>query len=108
MMRASAPRRIVLRVRFSYGPIGQEIGILVAATDRDGALTASSASPVGIGWEYADDRTNDGQSRDRGVDRVVARLFAARARQEAVALKMAYASSSYELRNRAPDGRAKR
>ena len=35
-------------------------------------------------WAYADDAANDHQERDRVVDRAVARMFAARARQEAV------------------------
>ncbi len=77
---------VVLRIKFGYGPIGQEIGILVAATDREGVLLAAGATPVGVGWEYADDATNDAQERDRSVDRAVARLFAARARQGAVNL----------------------
>jgi Ca-activated chloride channel family protein len=77
---------VVLRVKFGYGPIGQEIGILVAATDPDGALAAAGATPVGVGWKYADDAMNDGQARDRTVDRTVARLFAAQARQAAVKL----------------------
>jgi Ca-activated chloride channel homolog len=77
---------VVLRIKFGFGPIGQEIGVLVAATDSDGVLAAAGATPVGVGWESADDPTNDGQARDRTVDRTVARLFAARARQEAVKL----------------------
>jgi Ca-activated chloride channel family protein len=77
---------VVLRVKFGYGPIGEEVGVLVATSDRDGVLTAAGGQPVGVGWEYADDRTNDGQPRDRGVDRAVAALFAARARQGAVQL----------------------
>lgn len=77
---------IVLRVRFGYGPIGQEIGLLVAVQDPDGVLVTAGAAPIGLGWEYADDATNDRQPRDRVVDRIVARLFAARARQQAVAL----------------------
>ena len=77
--------QMVLRVRFGYGPIGQEIGLLVAVNDSDGALVGAGAAPIGIGWEYADDATNDRQPRDRAVDRIVAHLFAARARQEAVA-----------------------
>ena len=77
---------VVLRVRFGYGGIGQEVGILVGVSDRDGVLAAAGFAPVPVGWQYADDRTNDSQPRDRGVDRAVARLFAARARQEAVHL----------------------
>ena len=37
-------------------------------------------------WEYADGRTNDLQPRDRDVDQAVARIFSARARQEATGL----------------------
>jgi Ca-activated chloride channel homolog len=77
---------IVLRLKFEYGEIGQEVGILVGASDREGVLLAAGATPVGVGWEYADDRTNDNQERDRTVDRAVAKLFAARARQGAVKL----------------------
>lgn len=77
---------VVLRLKFQYGPVGQELGILVAATDREGVLLAAGATPVGVGWQYADDATNDEQERDRSVDRAVARLFAARARQGAVSL----------------------
>lgn len=152
---------VVLRVKFGYGPIGQELGLLVAATDRDGVLSAAGAQPVGVGWEYADDRTNDLQPRDRAVDHAVAKQFIARARQGAVQLnrlgqfheamlevrqvaeriagyagddpvlremvaklraeerqwnapmpemarKVAHATASYSLRNRAPSGGANR
>jgi Ca-activated chloride channel homolog len=77
---------VVLRVKFGYGSLGQEVGILVGASDRDGTLVAAGTAPVPVGWQYADDLTNDAQPRDRAVDRAVAQLFAARARQEAVAL----------------------
>ena len=77
---------VVLRVKFGYGPIGQEIGILVGVTDREGVLAAAGAQPAGIGWDFADDRANDVQPRDRAVDIAVAKLFAARARQGAVQL----------------------
>ena len=39
-----------------------------------------------LAWQYADHHRNDVQPRDRTVDRIVARLYAARAKQEAVAL----------------------
>jgi Ca-activated chloride channel family protein len=77
---------VVLRVKFGYGPIGQEVGIVLAARDRDGVLEAAGATPVTIGWEHADDHTNDTQARDRSVDHAVAKLFAAQARQGAVQL----------------------
>jgi hypothetical protein len=113
---------VVLRVKFGYGPVGQEVGLLIAVNDREGVLNLAGASPAGVGWEYADDRTNDAQQRDRAVDRVVAQLFAARARQDAVKLNrlgefgearaelrevaakiLAYAGSDAELRGLASE-----
>ena len=76
----------VVRIKFGYGTPDSEVGILVGATDRDGTLAAAGFAPVAIGWRYADDRANDAQPRDRSVDRRVAALFAARARQDAVKL----------------------
>jgi Ca-activated chloride channel family protein len=152
---------VVLRVRLPYGPIGEGVGILVGASDADGTLAAAGATPISVGWEYSDDATNDRQPRDRTVDRAVGRLFAARARQEAIGLnrggdfdaaakrlrrvaeriatyasddpelgalvkalraeqqqwsrpqspmlrKMAFASSGYAMRSRAPSGEATR
>jgi len=78
---------VVLRLSFPYGLLGRETGAIVAMTDRDGVFADSGAAgvePVRLTWSYADDRANDAQSRDREVDRAVARLFAARARQDAV------------------------
>ena len=79
---------VVLRLSFPYGLLGRETGAIVALTDRDGVFAAGGAGeaqPARLTWSYADDRANDAQPRDRVVDRAVARLFAARARQEAVA-----------------------
>jgi len=76
----------VVRIKFGFGELGSEVGVLVGATDRDGVLATAGVAPVAIGWQYADDRANDAQPRDRSVDRRVAALFAARARQEAVKL----------------------
>jgi len=89
----------VLRLKFPYGTIGQEVGVLIGATDREGVLAAAGATPTGVGWEYADDRTNDAQPRDRAVDHAVAKLFAARARQDAVRLNRAgdYAAAASAL-----------
>ena len=78
---------VVLRLSFPYGLLGRETGAIVALTDRDGVFAAggpADTEPVRLTWSYADDRANDAQPRDREVDRAVARLFAARARQEAV------------------------
>jgi hypothetical protein len=79
---------VVLRLSFPYGTLGRDTGAIVAVTDRDGAFGAAgiaATEPARLTWTYADDRANDDQPRDRDVDRAVARLFAARARQEAVA-----------------------
>lgn len=76
----------IVRIRFGYGQPGAEVGILVGVTDRDGVMAAAGCSPMAIGWQYADDRANDAQPRDRSVDRRVAAIFAGRARQEAVKL----------------------
>jgi Ca-activated chloride channel family protein len=78
----------VLRLSFPYGLLGRETGAIVALTDRDGVFATAgpaTSEPIRLTWSYADDRANDAQPRDREVDRAVARLFAARARQEAVA-----------------------
>ena len=79
----------VIRIKFGYGPMGSGIGVLIGVTDRDGVMAGAGYAPVALGWQYADDMANDGQARDRSVDRRVAALFAARARQEAVKLNRA-------------------
>lgn len=85
---------VVLRLTFPYGDLGREAGAIVALTDRDGVFGpggAGETEAARLSWTYADHAANDAQTRDPEVDRAVARLFAARARQEAV------------LRNRAGD-----
>jgi Ca-activated chloride channel family protein len=78
---------VVLRLMFDYGEVGREVGALVRVTDRDGAFDVPGVlTPVTLAWAYADHAANDAQPRDRDVDRAVARLFADRARQEAVRL----------------------
>ncbi|MDP8904855.1 MAG: VWA domain-containing protein [Chloroflexota bacterium] len=74
---------VVLRLNFPYGEVGRETGAIVTLADRDGVFEGAVAR---LAWEYADGPTNDMQPRDRDVDRAVARVFAARARQEATAL----------------------
>lgn len=72
---------IVLRLNFPYGEIGRTTGALFSLSDRDGVMRGEDK----LSWAYADNAANDHQERDRVVDRAVARIFAARARQEAVA-----------------------
>jgi Ca-activated chloride channel homolog len=94
---------IVLRVTFDFGEIGREVGVNARVADRDGAFEASRSAPdpVTITWQYADTDANDAQPRDRDVDRVVARLFAERAKQEAVRLNR---EGRYDEAARAVDG----
>lgn len=74
---------VVLRLTFPFGTLGRDAGAILTVTDRDGVFGAEAQ--VRLTWEYADEGTNDRQPRERDVDRVVARMFAARATQEAVA-----------------------
>lgn len=73
---------VVIRVNFPAGEVDREIAAQVALEDRDGVMRAAST----VTWRYADHHRNDMQDRDATVDRIVAQLYAARARQEAVAL----------------------
>jgi Ca-activated chloride channel family protein len=76
--------QVVLRVRCPYGEEGREVAALVAVTDRDGVL--AGLEPGRLAWRFASNAANDAQPRDVPVDRIVARLFADRAKQEAIAL----------------------
>jgi Ca-activated chloride channel family protein len=79
---------IALRMTFDFGDVGREVGALLRVADRDHAFDAASPAlaPVSLAWQYADHAANDAQPRDIEVDRIVAQLFAERARQEAVRL----------------------
>lgn len=74
---------VPLRLSFPVGKPGETHAAVIALSDRDGVLGGSFGR---LSWEHADDAANDAQPRDRAVDRVIARVFAARARQEAVRL----------------------
>jgi hypothetical protein len=78
--------RVMLRLRFPAGALGSEAGLLFALSDADGAFASTGGfDPAGLAWRFASDADNHAQPRDRVVDRAVAELFVARARQEAVA-----------------------
>ncbi len=98
---------VVLRVTFDYGEVGRELGIGVRVGDRDGAFVRAMPplDAVTVAWRYADHPDNDVQPRDRDVDRIVARLFAERAKQEAVRLNR---EGRYEEAGKALDGVRKR
>lgn len=83
---ARQDRETVLRVNFPNGKPGESADVTVAVRDRDGAFAGDRAAAR---WLYADHVTNDRQPRTPDVDRLVARLFAARARMEAVGLNKA-------------------
>ncbi len=74
---------VPLRLSFPVGKPGETHAAVVAIGDRDGVLGGAFGR---LSWEHADDAANDTQPRDRSVDRVIAGVFAARARQEAVRL----------------------
>ena len=88
---------VPLRLSFGFGEVGDVLPGLVGLSDRDGVLDGSAAR---LSWEYADDRANDAQLRERSVDRTVAAIFAARARQRAVELNRRgdYVAASGELK----------
>lgn len=98
--------RVVIRVRFPAGAEADVARLLIGVADADGALAkAGGFDPIGLEWRYASDHENDVQPRDRVVDRIVAGLFAARAREEAVAYNRA---GDYRKAERALDGVARR
>ena len=97
--------RVVLRIRFPSGAEGTELGVLLAATDADGVMATATHATLSLAWRFASHDANDRQPRDRVVDRVVADLFAARARQEAVALNR---TGEHEQARRALESVARR
>ena len=96
---------VVLRLTFPYGQLGRETGLIVRAIDREGAFEAAGVRDARLSWTWADDHANDAQPRDVDVDRAVARQFAARARQEAVAANRV---GDFEAARRVLEGTAKR
>ncbi len=74
---------VPLRLSFPFGEMGATSSAVVEISDRDGAFSGVATR---LAWQYADDRANDEQRRDREVDRFIAGIYAARARRDAVAL----------------------
>jgi hypothetical protein len=72
---------VPLRIAFRLGEAGQVLPGVVTLSDRDGVLDGAGAR---LAWEYASDSANDAQPRDREVERLIASVFAARARRDAV------------------------
>ena len=74
---------VVVALKFPAGHTGDTVAVQFGLSDRTGAL---AAAPQAIGWSYAADRAHKAQPREVIVDREVARLYAARARAEALDL----------------------
>ncbi len=73
--------RLVVALTFPMGEVDRAIGLELAVADADGRLARSET----LTWRYADNLANDGQPRDREVDRAVARAYADRALRDVVA-----------------------
>ncbi len=88
---------VPLRCFFGFGEVGDVLPAVASLSDRDGVLDGTTAR---LSWQYADDRANDAQPRERSVDRTVAGVFAARARQRAVDLNRRgeYEAASEQLK----------
>src|SRR5512139_898744 len=73
----------VIVLAFPAGAEGSVVDVRFSLTDRDGVL---AAPPQAVTWTFASHRDNDAQPRDRVVDRAVAGLQAAFAREQALDL----------------------
>ena len=71
---------VVLKVRFPRGRVNDTAGIAIELRSEGEAIHGAAGRQQ---WTYASHRDNDIQLRDNAVDRVVAELYAARARAEA-------------------------
>ena len=80
----SQEREVVLRVRLPLGSEGEQISLTAELSGRDDAGEVLMEQEYS--WTYAGSAENDAQARNRAVDRVVAQLFAAEARERAIAL----------------------
>ncbi len=87
----SQEREVVLRVRLPLGSEAEQVGLTAVLTGRDDAGEVHLEQ--GYTWTYAGSAENDAQPRNRVVDRVVAQLFAAEARERAIVLNR---EGSYE------------
>ena len=74
---------VVVALTFPEGHVGDTVAVEFGLAEWEGAFVAPRQA---IGWSYAADRAHKAQPRDVIVDREVARLYAARARAEALEL----------------------
>ena len=72
---------VPLRFSFPFGEVDGSVMAVFGLSDRDGVFAGTSER---VAWQFADDSANDAQPREREVDRTIAGIYAARARQVAV------------------------
>ena len=77
---------VLVKLTFPAAAAGDTVAARFGVADKEGVLGGDWQPAV---WMYADHADNDGQERDRVVDRAVARIYAARARAEALELNRA-------------------
>ena len=77
---------VVVALKFPKGHAGDTVAVEFGLAEWEGALVAPRQA---IGWSYTADRAQQVQPREVIVDREVARLYAARARAEALELNRA-------------------
>ena len=75
--------QLVLRLKFGVGADDETRVVTFSVAAKDDALGTMSQD---IQWTFDDHALNDRQPRDRVVDRAAARVYAALARQQALAL----------------------
>jgi Ca-activated chloride channel family protein len=71
------------RLGFPAGRLDDSVEARIHIVSGDGTASSEACE---LRWTYADDAANETQPRDREVTRAVARIYAARARQEALQL----------------------
>ena len=74
---------LVVRLKFPVAADGTRASAVFSLVDADGGLAASETDCT---WTYASPAENDRQTRNVVVDREVAKLYAAKAREEALKL----------------------
>src|SRR5690606_20325836 len=75
---------LAVRLTFPQGEVGQAIAVTAELSDR-GGISATAT----VDWTFETHTRNDLQPRNREVDRPVARVYAARAREQATELNRA-------------------
>ena len=85
----------IVKLRFPEGVPGDRLDLRATICSEDDALAGAAS----IAWTFADHEANDRQPRNRQVDRLVATIYADRARRDAVQYNRAgdYAAAAEAL-----------